>query len=394
MMRVAGRDSQGSAKAFKTNSEGELVFSEKNSASSHLLGNFIEPYEAGYVGNVMVSGLAVYGNMDLDSDVIDVKTGKDDIYVADNIKTVKKFGGSLESDVPIWTYTNFMNEYTNTKITRIMVDKNDDVILIGTNGAGHRMMEKISGKTGVRVWLNNYNNANYIESTDSFVDKNGDVYTLGAGGGTNATSLLRKHAGTDGVLLWELKHVNPTATSAWHMTVDTNGYIYLSSFHGVVKFDQSLANTTTSPTIMWTYTKRYPDASGEFHYINIANDGSIYRIERTYYAGVRAYRLVKLDQSSATTTIEPLEVWHVEYATNISIGRVFIDSEDNIYTMNGKTDPKKTDIWGGVTPFVITDIRDDFLYGFKSIKGYHNENTYRVLKTGIDLKPKTVLGVK
>ncbi|OHX55281.1 hypothetical protein [Planococcus faecalis] len=71
-----------------------------------------------------------------------------------------------------------------------------------------------------------------------------------------------------------------------------------------------------------------------------------------------------------------------------------MDSNGSIYTNEGKLDSGKNEIWGGKTPFAITDIREDFLYGFSAVNGHYGNTIYRVLKTGIDLMPKTVMGVK
>ncbi|OHX55282.1 hypothetical protein [Planococcus faecalis] len=295
MMRVAGRDGNGFAKSIKTNNQGELVVSEKNSSSPQLLGDFLEPYEDGYVGNVTVSGLGVYGNIDLESTVIDVKAGKDAVYVADTAKTVKKFGSSLDSNVPLWTYANFMGEYSDVTITRIMVDKNDDVLIIGTNGAGHRMIEKVSGITGTVIWQTNYNLSNYVEIEDSFVDKNGDIYSIGSSGtlDENRAMLLRKQSGVDGNLIWELKHVVQGVTNSFYMAIDNDDDLYVSHAYGIVKFDQSAANATTSPNVVWTYNVTHPNAYGNNLYIRLTNDGSIYRISQTYSANGNNKRGIK-----------------------------------------------------------------------------------------------------
>ena len=392
MMRLAGRDGKGMAKAIKSNGKGELIINEKNTPTPSLLGNFVEPYESGYVGNVAVSGLEVFGKLSLLTEITSVKAGEDAIFVADASKKVKKFSGSFDDDVPMWIYSDFVG----TTITAIALDGSGDVIISGTNTYGHRIIEKISGETGVFVWRNVYNRANYLSATDIFVDSNGNIYTVGSAGADspNTVMLLRKHNGLDGALLWELAHTFTSPIWFNYLTLDCVGAIYVSNRVGLVKLDQSLASTAISPSVVWQYNKIHLDAYASELYINIDINGNIYRIEQTYTAGVRGHKLVKIDQSLANLTIEPVVVWSKNYPYSAATVKIQLDSEGYTYTDNGKTDSEGVDVWGSRTPLTMHDIRNDFLYGVRKTSGHNNELRYDVFKVGIDLKPKTCKGVK
>lgn len=393
MMRMAGRDSKGLAKGIKTTQEGNIVTEPKKTARQ-FIGEFKEPYDEGYVGNIAVSGLEIYEKIEVDADVRDAKIGKSGIFIA-NLMQVKKYDehGSL-----LWTYSDFSGNHINM----IRVDYNDDIIISGSNNMGYQITEKISGKTGNFIWRNINNSSNYILSYDMLVDNSGDVYLSGnARSDEPLTGQVKKHSGLDGSVIWTYIYTAKTPTFIWYIALDSSKYLYLSYRDGVIKIDQSVANQTTPPTTVWEYTAPNIDAFGEHIFINVDVDGFIYRVEHDYKWNAghpsRDVHLVKLDQSEG----EPVEVWSViiPNQTNELItdrhSRPYLDETSNIYfSLKGKIDSSKNDFWNDVPPFTITDTRGNCLVGFNKVRGYNGDARYVVYKTGIDTVEYYQMGVK
>lgn len=389
MLRVAARGQDGTAKPLNVNRKGNLKV--ENVQKYHdLIGDFEEPYEQGYIGNVTVSGLEVFNKIELNSEIRDAKLGKSGIYVADAMRLFKY---DTDHDELIWVYTGF----NGTQIDFIFVDGNDDVFIIGqyltaANHPQYRHIEKINGTTGERIWRVVENYSNYIFANDAVVDVNGDIYVSGRYDGFKYNDgHVKKYSGVDGSVLWEFKYTAATQTLQWFVTLDRYGYVYLSHVNGIVKLNQKTANATVPPTVEWDYIYRHADAFGGNMYITVDFYGYIYRVERVYRNLAHGNIVVKLDASSGL----PVKVWEKEIAQVDKFSRIFIDEHGALYQNTlGKLKSNGEALWGDAPPFAITDARDDVLLGFKATKGYNHETKYTLYKAGKNLKPNYVLGVK
>ena len=388
MMRVSGRALDGTAKAIKTDNEGALIVKDYSSSEKSYIGDFVEPYDPGYVGNVAISGLEVFGKINSGSFAIaDLKSGRACVYVLRGNLTLQKFGKTLDDETPIWVYSGF----SGTDAKMIAVDKNDDVIISGENVMGHRIIEKISGQTGLLLWKNVYNSSNYLPATDIAVDKDGYVYSVGPAG-SNSTpyeKLLIKYNGSDGTVVWSHKY---TTVPGYYtgILIDKNGYIYTSneSEYGfsILKLDQVGTNVVDPPTIMWTYTLTETNALlSATKKMALDKDGYLYVLAIDF--GV-----LKLDQSLAGETTPPTVVWIKKYG-KIS-GEPLLDTSGNLYTSVGKLDKKGEDAWGGESPIAFHDLRDGYIFGVQEVLGYLPEINYNVLKIGLDLQLKGLKGVR
>ena len=385
MMRVSGRGLDGTAKAIKTDNEGALIVKDYSSREKSYIGDFVEPYDQGYVGNVAVSGLEIFGKIKSGAAAItDLKSGKNCVYTLEGDLTLKKFGKTLDEETPLWVYSGF----SGIQAKMIVVDKNDDVIISGENAAGHRIIEKISGQTGLLLWKNVYNSANYLWATGIAVDKDGYVYTVGPAGATPNDKLLRKHNGSDGAVVWS--H-NYSTVPGFHVgiAIGKDGYIYTTnqSTYGfsVLKLTQTEANAVTPPSVVWTFllTEANPLLEGTR---KIAIDKNDY-----LYVLAPDFCILKLDQSLSDAITPPTVVWTKKYE-KIN-GNPLLDTSGNIYTSVGKLDENGQDVWGGEAPIAFHDLRDDYIFGVHEVLGYLPEINYRIVKIGIDLQIKGYKGV-
>lgn len=384
-MRVAGRDDSGLAKGLKTSQDGEL-FVSSTGEKKEMIGDFKEPYDEGYVGNITVSGLEVFEKIEVSSIVTDAKLGKGGIYIASTTHLMKF--SSHEPKEPLWTYTDF----PGTQIKGIVLDYDDNVIVSGQNAPGHQITEKINGETGELIWRNVNNSSNYISANDILVDKNGDVYLSGnISSNEPLTGQIRKHSGVDGSVIWTYVHTTNSQTLQWYVTLDSNNFVYLSHREGITKLDQNTANVTTPPKPVWNYPLENVGANGGSLYINADVDGFLYRNEQTYNGGVRGYKLVKINQNNGN----PQKLWEKELSTLDIYSQVFIGGDGMIYHNNlGKIGANGFEFWEKAPPFTITDARNGRLVGLKKTNGYNHDVKYEVYVTGVDLKARYKLGVK
>ena len=387
MMRVSGRGLDGTAKAIKTDNEGALIVKDYSSREKSYIGDFVEPYDPGYVGNVAISGLEVFGKINSGSFAIaDLKSGRACVYVLSGNLTLQKFAKTLDDETPIWVYSGF----SGTDAKMIAVDKNDDVIISGGNQMGHRIVEKISGQTGLRLWVKVNNSSNYLSATDIAVDKDGYVYSVGPAGSNSIPDkkLLVKHNGSDGAVVWS--H-NYTTVQGFHagIAIGKDGYIYTTnqSTYGfsVLKLTQTEANAVTPPSIVWTFllTEANPLLEGT-RKIAVDKDDYLYVLAPDFC-------ILKLDQSLSDAITPPTVVWTKKYE-KIN-GNPLLDTSGNIYTSVGKLDENGQDVWGGEAPIAFHDLRDDYIFGVHEVLGYLPEINYRIVKIGIDLQIKGYKGV-
>lgn len=395
MMRVAGRDVKGFAKGIKTTGYGELLTNSKRE-KNQIIGDFDEPYDEGYVGNIMVSGLEVFDKIGVSSNIQDAKLGTTGTFVAFTNRVVKYVEGYNSDEV--WTYTGWLGN----RIDMIRLDYQDNVIIVGSRNNNERLIEKIDGLTGLLLWRNHDIKRAGVEANDAVVDSVGDVYVSGR---LDPNDPLKgevvKYSSVTGVIIWKYVHTVTVQTLKWHLAIDKDNYVYLSYSTAVVKLNQTLANTTTPPVVVWNYPRVRTDAFTTNLFINVDLDGFIYRIEHTYAwnfgAPIRTVLLVKIDQNGGS----PLIVWERVLIANSLIDitnvndRIYLDEDGIIYhNRMGKSHDSNTDYWGGTPPITITDVRDGFVLGFKKILGYNNDTRYEVYKTGKDLKENYLKGVK
>lgn len=394
MMRLAGRDSKGLAKAIKTTQEGNIVTEPKKTARQ-FIGEFKEPYDEGYVGNIAVSGLEIYEKIEVSDEVVDVKLGLTGIYIAYKYKIEKYVEG--DTSTPVWTY----DVPATNNIIMIVLDYEDNVIWTGERN-GERVIEKIDASNGVREWRFHDIHRGGVYAHSCFVDKSGDVYVTGRHNANDSNKgELVKHDSQSGDVLWTYIHTSPIGTISWYGTIDRDNYLYLSFNYGIVKLDQSLADDNTPPSVVWSVNRRIDDAHGNYMFITVDADGFIYRVENDYKWNAgnpsRDIFLVKLDQSEG----EPVEVWSVVIPNPTDSGiadkysKPYLDETGNIYfNQKGKIDSSKNDFWNDVPPFTITDTRSGFLVGFNKVRGYNGDLRYVVYKTGIDTVEYFKMGVK
>lgn len=394
MMRLAGRDSKGLAKAIKTTQKGNIV-TEPKRTGRQFIGEFKEPYDEGYVGNIAVSGLEIYEKIEVSDEVVDVKLGLTGIYIAYTSRIEKYIEG--DTSTPVWTY----QLPVNNELRLMSVDYEDNVIWTGGRNT-ERVIEKINSSSGVRDWRFHDNDRAGVVADDCFVDKHGDVYVTGRHNANDSNKgELVKHDSQSGDVLWTYIHTSPIGTISWYGTIDRDNYLYLSFNYGIVKLDQSLADDNTPPSVVWSVNRRIDDAHGSHMYITVDTDGFIYRVEHdfdwNFGSPTRDVHLVKLDQSEG----EPVEVWSVVIPnpTNSTItdthSKPYLDESGNLYfNHQGKIDSSKNDFWNDVPPFTITDTRSNFLVGFNKVRGYNGDSRYVVYKTGSDLVEYFQMGVK
>ena len=377
MLRIAGRGSDGLAKAVKTDDNGVIEVSVKNEVGEKtkpIFGAFVEPYVDGYVGNVMVTGLEQQGKISTTISIVDVKVGTTGIYVLLSNKYLQKFDIAGNSNTPLWTYTG----YTGTTVLGLAVDFEDNVIINGSSATGKRTITKVSGATGLSLWSAAQPTGNYTQSNHIATDKIGDVYSVGTGGPDRTKGLyLLKYAKATGALLWS--YLTPQTLNAgdW-VTIDNDGFVYYANRTTVQKLDQSLANITTPPTVVWTLT---------------TTDSRIVKVDagNLVYTGGTRKELKKLDQSLANASTPPVVLWTKLYTGDIT--GAFLDSSCNIYTNQGKLKSDGTELWGTALPATLSDLRDDYIYVTRFCLDYFNSLRYDVLKLSLDLKQKTYLGV-
>ena len=394
MMRLAGRDSKGLAKAIKTTQKGNIVTEPKKTARQ-FIGEFKEPYDEGYAGNIAVSGLEIYEKIEVSDEVVDVKLGLTGIYIAYKHKIEKYVEG--DTSIPVWTYSVPAGDV----LRMIALDYEDNVIWTGGRNT-ERVIEKINTSNGVTDWRYHDNSRANVHAADCFVDKYGNVYVTGNNNPNVAnTNEIVKYNGQTGEVAWTYIHENIGETWASYGTIDTEGYLYLSTVHDLMKLDQSLANANTPPTVVWSVDRTIPQAIGTYMFIKVDTNGFIYRVENGYHWNygepTRDAHLVKLDQSGG----EPVDVWSVvipnpteTQITNFH-SKPYLDETGNIYfNLKGKIDSSKNDFWNDIPPFTITDTRMNYLVGFNKVRGYNGDSRYVVYKTGNDLVEYFQMGVK
>lgn len=394
MMRMAGRDTKGLAKAIKTTQEGNIVTEPKKTARQ-FIGEFKEPYDEGYVGNIAVSGLEIYEKIDVSDEVVDVKLGLTGIYIAYKNKIEKYVEG--DTSTPVWTY----DVPATNIISMIALDYEDNVIWTG-NRNNERVIEKIDGSNGVRDWRFHDITRSNVYALDCFVDKSGHVYVTGRHNASDPyKGELVKHDSQTGEIIWTYIHTSTSQTLQWYGTIDIDNHLYLSYNQGIVKLDQSLANSNNPPSVVWYVNRRIADAGGANMFLKVDIDGFIYRVENDYNWNYgepsRDGHLVKLDQSEG----EPVEVWKViiPNPTNVGItnkySKPFIDEDGSVYfNLKGKISDSKLEYWNDVPPFTITDTRSGFLVGFNKVRGYNGDLRYVIYKAGIDTVEYFQMGVR
>ena len=394
MMRLAGRDSKGLAKAIKTTQEGNIVTESKKTARQ-FIGEFKEPFDEGYVGNIVVSGLEIYEKIEVSDEVVDAKLGLTGIYIAYKFRIEKYIEG--DTSTPVWTY----NLPVTNDLLMIALDYEDNVIWTGRRDRD-QVIEKINSSNVTVEWRHHDTIRAGAIVTDLFIDKNGDVYAVNPHTANDQTKVeITKRNANTGVIVWVYVHTNPGQTLQVYGTIDSNGYLYLSTLFDFVKLDQSLANVSTPPAVVWSVSRRITDAYGEYMFVTVDVDGFIYRVENDYKwnAGspARDVRLVKFNQSTG----EPVVEWTVivPNPTNMAIteahSKPYLDDDGNVYfNLEGKIDSSKNNFWNGVPPITITDVRDNFLVGFNKVRGYNGDLRYVIYKTGINLEEYYQMGVR
>lgn len=388
MIRIAGRTNNGTAKALNLDNAGYLRTTSIN--ERQYLGDFVEPYDEGYVGNIALSGLEVFGKAEfVISDIVDIKTGKKGIYVLQNDGTLTKF--DLHFNEKVWGYKN-----TDPNIYHLRVDNNDDAIISSGSTTDWRIIEKIDGETGARIWRDVYNNANYVRPIDIFVDLKGDVYTIGYNGSGPAEQkiLLRKHSSLDGSLLWSMSYQDLGSGSDPYLFVKSND-IYIASRHSIRKLNQSNADSLNPPTTLWMHAFEVFNRSFlTMLVIDNKDKAFIYQADNT------SRFLVKLDLANANETKPPVIINKLTLDTNehsvsnLTLTRPKLDVTGNVYIEDGKFDENLVPIWGGKSPVTIYDLRDGYLYGCLKSPGRYGEPVFEVYKLGLDLQVKGYRGIK
>lgn len=385
MMRVAGRTSGGKARSLSLNNEGHLraiVMNERQ-----YLGDFVEPYDIGYVGNVALSGLEVFGKVEFtQSAIIDVKAGKNAVFVLQQNKVLTKLNKQL--DEVIWTYS------VAEEVSHLRVDTNDNPIVASNTGLGWRIVEKINGETGVITWRTVNSSANYIMVQDIFVDFEGNVYTIGKANGDNLshTILFTKQSGADGSVIWSYNYDDLHQLSRPYLAIQGNS-IFVASRWSIRKIDQTFANITTPPTTEWAHPlEQYPLNRAFNAQVILDNENTAY----VYSADDTNYYLVKYDFSVVNVSTPPQEVHRLTLAANeesVTNYRPQMDLSGNIYIAEGKFDGDLNTIWHDEVPIVIHELHDGYLFGNSGLLGRYGESVFEVFKLGLDLQIKGYKGV-
>ncbi|MBS4033992.1 MAG: SBBP repeat-containing protein [Ignavibacterium sp.] len=227
-------------------------------------------------GNVYVTGTSVMGTMKYDKDGneiwfrrfgqfsagyrIDIdKDGS--IYVAgesnNNYATVKY---DTEGN-QLWAHTYNGPGNLQDRISDIVIDNNDDVIVTGRSRGTVTDYDiatiKYSGSTGDTLWLRRYNGPSPSQPYDSgdaiTVDDRNNVYVTGWSDGINgaAQCIVIKYS-SDGELLWERRFPpgGGYGMAGYDIINDPSGYIYAAArSHGN---EDRLFKYDYEGNLMWT----------------------------------------------------------------------------------------------------------------------------------------------